>query len=274
MNRAAAASALAREWLPPPVTRWLRARFGLIHFAGAHGSWQQALHQCKGYDDVDIVQRVEAAALAVKNGQARFERDGVLLPRIEYQLAVLSGLLLAASHARDGRLRVLDFGGGLGTSYRQNRVFLAGLAELRWCIVEQPAFVASGKRHFEDGIIEFLADLDACLAGGAPDVVLLSSVLPYVEAPHALLQRLLSARPRVVIVDRTPFIDAAEDRLCVQTVSARQYAASYPAWFFSRTRFLRAFGGDYRLLEEFDSPGDLANIQSRYLGFVFGRSAD
>lgn len=250
----------------------LRDHFGAIHFSGDFKSWEDALRRCTGYADSDIVGRAEAAALAVKRGEAAFERDAVTFPRIEYQTTVLAGLLVAASHAR-GELNVLDFGGGLGTSYQQNRALLSGLTRLRWCVVEQPSFVRSGKQHFEDSALQFFGDLDGCLAAVAPDVALLSSVLPYIEAPYALLDRLVAIGPRILIVDRTPFIDGRRDRLCIQRVNSRIYPGSYPAWFLARETFLARLSPRYRIVEEFQGELDRANIPASYLGYVFMRKS-
>jgi len=265
---------LAR-WLPPALLDGLRARFGSVRFSGDYASFGAAQAACAGYADERILGRVELAARAVEEGRAAFERDGVAFAEMERAWPVLASLLWMASQ-QQGRLHVLDFGGSLGSSYRQHRSFLGALSELRWSVVEQPHFVAAGRRRFEDAALRFYPDVPSCLAVARPDVVLLSSVLQYLEHPYSVLRSLLALELEFVLVDRTPFLAASRDRLTVQRVSRRMGAASYPAWFFSRTKFLREFEGRYSLVEVFDG-ADRANIRSRFEGFLFrrvGRGAD
>lgn len=257
------------QWIPPAAKSLLQSRFGSVRFHGDYPTWEAAQRDCAGYDAGSILDRVREASLAVKEGRAAFERDSVLFDRIQYSWPVLASLLWIASR-NDGNLHVLDFGGSLGSSYRQNLGFLSGLKSLRWSVVEQPHFVACGKEKFEDGTLRFFPDIASCAAWHKPDVILLSSVLNYLDRPYDMLASMADSGIAHILVDRTPFIEGDRDRLTVQKVSPRIYPASYPAWFFSRRKFFSFFAGRYQLIEEFDSL-DRANIPSRYLGFLFAR---
>jgi putative methyltransferase (TIGR04325 family) len=255
--------------LPPALVGLLRAHFGTVRFGGDYPSWEAAMRDCNGYDMASILERVKQASLEVKEGRAVFERDSVLFDRIEYSWPVLACLLWIARRLKSG-LHVLDFGGSLGSSYRQNLGFLKGLEPLRWSVVEQAHFVECGRRFFDDGILRFFPDVDDCIGSGKPDVVLFSSVLHYLEKPYEVLEDILSKGIDYIIVDRTPFLKGNRDRLTVQKISKRIYPASYPAWYFSKGKFLRFFENRYDLVEEFDAL-DHSNIRSRYLGFLFRR---
>lgn len=259
--------AAALRFLPPSLVDLLRGRFGEVRFGGDYASWSEALAHSRGYAAEDILARVVDATLAVRSQRAAFERDGLTFDRIEHSWPVLASLLWVGS-LRGGTLHVLDFGGSLGSSYQQNRDYLSALA-LRWSVVEQPHFVAAGRERFASAELSFHDSVESCLAArGRPDVLLLSSVLPYVQDPYGVLDALLAHAIPFVIVDRTPMLAGIRDRLTVQQVSGRLGQASYPAWFFARTNFLRRFEGKYRLREEFDSL-DHANIASRHQGFLF-----
>ena len=74
---------------------------------------------------------------------------------VQYAWPLLAGLLwVAAKHG--GRLEVLDFGGSLGSSWFQNRAFLAGLGAVGWNVVEQSATVDVGRREFADETLCFI----------------------------------------------------------------------------------------------------------------------
>jgi putative methyltransferase (TIGR04325 family) len=260
---------LVERLLPPLVTDMLRARFGAVHFAGDYASWQAAERESRGYAAGDILEQVTRSALAVQQGLAAFERDSVCFAHMERNWPLIACLLWVAAQ-REGKLHVLDFGGSLGSSYQQCRALLSPISSLRWSVVEQPHFVERGRQLFEDDVLRFHANTQDCLQAGLPDVLYLSSVLPYLRAPYDTLEELLAHGPDFVLIDRTPMMEGALDRLTVQRVAPSIVSASYPAWFFSRAKFLSFFAGRYHLLETFDC-ADRANVRSRYQGFLFRR---
>jgi len=190
----------------------------------------------------------------VRDGLAAYERDGVLFDQPEYSFPVLACLLRVASTAGN-RLRVLDFGGALGSTFFQARSFFTGLAEVRWNIVEQAHFIECGQREFQTAELRFFPSVDACLAEGQVDVVLLSGVLQCLKDPHELLAGILDKGIAYLLLDRTPVFDGERDRLTVQHVPAYIYGkpVRYPAWFLERRRLAGALSQKYQLLVEFDA---------------------
>ena len=230
---------LAREWLPPALVRWLRRVRGSgigICFEGDFATWEEASARCTGYDAEEILEKVLAATLKVKHGEAVFERDSVLFDEIEYAWPVLAGLMWAAAR-NGGRLNVLDFGGALGSSYFQNRKFLQVLPEVRWNVIEQPHYVEAGQKHIQDERLRFYKTVEACLAENQPNVILLSSVLQYLERPYELLEKLGSLNIDRIIVDRTPFVEGDKDILSIQRVPESIFPATLAAWLFSEKYF-------------------------------------
>lgn len=100
-------------------------------------------------------------------------------------------------------------------------------------------------------------------------MVLLSSVLPYLQEPHKLIDTLIGYEINYIIVDRTPFLlSGNSDRLTIQKVPPYIYEASYPAWFFNKAKFLEHFQKRYQIAAEFTSP-DKTNIHSKFIGMTF-----
>ena len=265
-----------RELKPPLFARLAqRVRGGAAGSAyglsGDFHTWDEALAASSGYDGEVILEKTRTALLKVKSGQAAYERDSVLFDEIEYSWPVLAGLLWVAARC-GGRLDVLDFGGSLGSAYFQNRAFLAALPEVRWNIVEQARHVETGKTYFADERLRFYDDIAGCLAETRPNVVLLGSVLQYLERPYAILDELLALPCDHLIVDRTPFWSGADDRLCVQTVPPSIYAASYPSWVFSRGRLRERLRHDWEIVAAFDDADEVpAPVKVVYEGAVFVR---
>jgi len=237
--------ALAHDWLPPILVRWLsQVRGGGIRFEGDFDTWAEANSHCTGYDAEEIVAKVLASTLKVKNGEAESERDSVLFDQIEYAWSVLAGLMWAAARSGGG-LTVLDFGGSLGSSYFQNRKFLQSLPNVRWCVVEQAHFVQAGRDYIQDTQLRFYKTIEECLSENQPNVILLSGVLQYLESPADLIGELNKVGALCLVVDRTPFSSQAKDKLVVQKVPASIYSASYPFRIFSLYEFEKLLARDW-----------------------------
>jgi len=227
-----------------------------IFLSGNYRKWDEAIAASTGYDSEIILEKTKTALLKVKNGEAVFERDSVLFNEIQYAWPLLAGLMWVAARS-SGRLNVLDFGGSLGSTYFQNRRFLQQLPSVRWNIIEQPRQVEVGKVDFENKHLKFYGDINACLAETQPNVIVLSGVLQYLEQPFDVLRILLASPCNHLIVDRTPFWDGPEDRLCVQYVPASIYPASYPSWIFSLHSFRTFLNEGWEIVAEFDNPDRL-----------------
>ena len=259
----------AQDWLPPKLLNVLRGRFG-NRFQGNYPNWLAAEEACGGYDDESIVEQAARSARAVADGTAVYERDGVVFDQIEYSWPTLASLLFVATQSHNS-LRVLDFGGALGTSYRQNVKFLSRLNQLSWAVVEQEGFVAIGKREFETNQLRFFSNVKTAAVETHPNVILLSGVLQYLPEPGAFLDSILDEDVDFLVLDRTPLIDGDVDRLTIQRVPRHIYTASYPAWFFARDRLIARIRTKYALVEEFPA-ADRANIPARYAGFLWQRA--
>ena len=246
---------VARQWLPPALMRRIdRAAGRGLRFEAGWSDWGAALAASGGYDDDAILERVRRATREVVAGRAAFERDGVTFAHWEPPFTILAPLLRHALRS-DGRLDVVDFGGSLGSSYRQCQPLLPQLRALRWQVVEQPAFVRMGREEFSDAVLSFHDTLDSLAPAwpGAPRALLGSSVLQYLADPDAHLAAWRAAGTGTLVLDRTPVWDGPEHRACVQHVPESIYPGSYPCWILSRPRLLEAMGSGWRLVCEFDS---------------------
>jgi putative methyltransferase (TIGR04325 family) len=237
---------------------------------GNYSSWADAQKDCVGYDAPLILEKTKTAILKVKNGEAAFERDTILFADPEYNWPVLSTLLKTAAE-NNGKLSVLDFGGSLGSAYFQSLPMLQLLPDLEWSVVEQAHYIKEGNGFIADGKLKFYVDMDACLAERQPNVLLLSSVLQYLELPYDQITQLLKFSFEYIIIDRTAFVDDTTDRLTVQNVPANIYPASYPAWFLNTAKLLNAFTANYSLIADFDPyPGIIIPLEGQVNGYYKG----
>ena len=240
-------------------------RLGLV---GNYTSWADAQADSAGYDADVILEKTIAALGKVKRGEAVYERDSVLFDEVQYAWPLLAGLMWVAAR-NGGSLNVLDVGGSLGSTWFQNRAFLSDLSPVRWNIVEQPRQVEVGRREFQDDQLRFFTSIDECLAETQPQVILLSSVLQYLEHPYDLLDELQASPCEFLIIDRTPFWEGSGDRICVQHVPPEIYPASYPSWIFSVHHFRSILSLHWDVVAEFDDPDNLPGpVPVTYRGLI------
>jgi putative methyltransferase (TIGR04325 family) len=239
--------------------------------SGNYHSWDEAMAASTGYASEIILEKTKAALLKVKNGEAVYERDSVLFDEIHYAWPMLAGLMWVTARS-GGRLNVLDFGGSLGSSYFQNRVFLSALFGVRWNIVEQPRHVETGKKLFEDDRLRFYGSVADCLADTKPNVVLLSGVLQCLEHPYTVFEQIQKIPCDHIIIDRMPFWADPTDRLCVQRVPPDIYAASYPCWIFAQSKFQAFLHETWQIITTFSSLDRLsAPVEVVWQGMILER---
>jgi len=260
-----------------------------IQFSGDYPSWQSALDAAGGYDTPAILERVREAALKVKRGEAVFERDSVCFDHEEYRWPTLACLLRIAAE-NGGKLRVLDFGGSLGSSYFQHRKhfreldfggslgcfyfqhrkFFNALKEIRWAVVEQSHFVACGKSEFQSEYLYFYDSIKECIADGSVDVIFCSSVLQYLERPYSILDSLAETGAEYIIIDRTGFVRSPRDILSVQYASFGEYKRNLPAWFLAKGDVIRRLSNKgYELEVEFPCQESADIKDSEFVGMAF-----
>ena len=227
---------LWRTWAPAWLRSWRAWRRDLV-FKGPFESWEKALARSQGYDDKQILKKTVLAAREVAAGRAAYDRDTITFAVHAPDLVLLPELRRVAGIG-GGKLHVLDFGGSLGSSYRQNRSFIQDIPTLEWHVVEQAAVAAAGAREFTTAELHFHTNLDEALIGFTPNFLLLSSVLQYLEYPEIVLDRVTQLPIDGVVLARTPFWTGDHDLIVIQKVPPHIYRGSYPMRIFSRVRML------------------------------------
>jgi len=174
-----------------------------------------------------------------------------------------------------GRLAVLDFGGSLGSSYFENLAFTRPLADVSWGVVEQQHFVASGREFLTDERLRFYESIAECIDAKAPNMILLSSVLQYIEDYHRVLTESIEAGAKTIVIDRTIVNMGPQDRTFVQNTPPQIYDASYPVYSLSEASILTTLSkGGYKLVSDFPSLPfpELSEIDSHFKGYFFAKS--
>ncbi len=238
--------------LIPPILFDFIKRFRYFGWKGNYKTWEEAQKRSTKYDADEILTKVTNSLLKVKNGEAIYERDSVLFDEIHYSWPLLTGLMF--SSIKTGKLKVLDFGGSLGSTYYQNKKFLDEIENLSWSIVEQKHFIKAGKENFENNRLKFYYTIEECMEKENPNVLLLSGVLQYIEKPYKLLDEILKYKFDYILIDRMPFSLNNKDKIKLQIVPTNIYKASYPCWFFDEQNFKKYINSKgFNIVEEFEA---------------------
>lgn len=245
---------LIKELAPPILNtlRWYSFKYG---WKGNYKTFTAAKENCTGYDADSILKRIAYTTDKVRTGAAVYERDGILYDEIKINFNLLSVLLMVAGR-NDNELTIIDFGGSLGTTYYQNIKYLSHLKKINWCIIEQENFAALGKKSFENEHVKFYNSLEEChIHHPKPDLILISSVLQYIQEPYALLEHILSFRIPNLMLDLVGYTDGDKDRITIQHVPPVFYgvSVSYPCTFFNRMNLESKFKKTYCKIFDFIS---------------------
>ncbi|MES2139762.1 MAG: methyltransferase, TIGR04325 family [Bacteroidota bacterium] len=259
---------IIKDLIPPIIVKQARSLF--YGWSGNYSTWQHASSKCTGYDTAIIFNKVKNAILKVKNGEAVYERDSILFDKVHYSFPLLSALSYVALR-NNNKLNILDFGGSLGSSYYQNRHLYNELSEFNWCIVEQKHFVTEGEKTFADQHLHFYYDIDTCMKDYRIDILLLSSVLQYIEEPYKLLDFILSKNIEYIIIDRTPLLLEGKDRITIQTVPKNIYEAKYPCWLLNEKNIQNKFLSKYEMIFDTELSEAIHLNNAAYKSFFFKR---
>jgi len=258
---------IVKQLLPPLAIKFLKKIKGgqKVNFI-SYSTWEDAENAAEGYDSDNVILKIKNSAKLVFEKKAVYERDSVIFNEIHYSFPLLASLLFVAENSKS--LRVIDFGGALGTTFQQNLKFLSKLKNnVDWRIVEQDKLVDIGKKEFTNKYLSFYNTMEDSFKDGI-DAILFCSSICYIPNPYNYLNKAIDLKTPFIIFDRTPMTNEVKDTFAVQQVPASIYKASYPIRNFSYSNFIKVFELNYDLLEEWvcDIQPD---PQTKAMGFIF-----
>jgi putative methyltransferase (TIGR04325 family) len=231
-----------------------------IVYEGPFLDWAQASAHSAGYASQVVLRKVLKATTEVLDGKVGFERDGTTFeekPKNSKIDSILREILEDHSH-------VLDFGGGLGSTFLNNRELIQSL-HCNYSIIEQSNFVTEGQKlvikyKLPITFLKNLRDLEEKKL----DVVILSSVLQYLPSWKITLLEIVQLLPKYILIDRTP-ITRSESQIFVQN-NGSYYSEilNYPCWKINKKELVDNLPG-YKLVSDWKSGFDPDN----YRGFMF-----
>jgi len=273
----AALKKIAKKLVPPiafDVLKSLKPKKTHYGFKGNYSNWEIAAAQCIGWNSADILEKVSASTLAIKNNTDFFERDGEIITSKNYNFPVLASLMRSINQ-KDYALNVLDFGGSFGSHYFRFKHFFDPALKLNWSVVEQEHYVVHAKNNFENAELNFHTTVNDALQNTKINTFFSSGTIQYLEKPYDFINELIDNAFDFIILDRIFLIDSETDRIVMQDVNPELfYEASFPARLFNETNFINAFLSKYELIAEFsseDPDNAIDGIRIYHKGFFLKR---
>jgi putative methyltransferase (TIGR04325 family) len=143
---------------------------------------------------------------------------------------------------------VFDLGGNVGNLFYLYSKHLAFPADLRWTVQDLPAAIEEG-RTIAIARAERRLDFTTILPDKSFDLLIVSGAMHYFETPLPQLIAKLPAKPRWVLVNRSPMIDGAN-------VATVQDTGSYlvASMLYDRATLIAGFEAmEYQLVDRWDA---------------------
>ncbi len=238
---------LRKLFSEPIDQKWTKAK---------NNCWKVVKKSCTGYDNVTITAHKKPEHSPSK--------------LISYPL-IANLMRLAADN--NNHLKVLDFGGSNGGSYRDIKNFYPAI-KFEWDIVEQKNIVDSCK-NFLDEEVSIMSEIPN---NKKYDVVIISAVLHYLDDYKPYLERLLSLDASHIIVDRTIVFASSKNKEPILAIqhnpsSFHGKSVTYPCWILNENKIFEQIEKKYSLVNRFFSSLDrmnkVANIRVACVGGIF-----
>lgn len=238
-------------------------------FDGIYDNWEDAKINSVGYNDDLILSKVISANRKCLNDNNLFERDSILFLNPQYSHFINTYLLFILSKSGRANLNVLDFGGALGTTYRQFKHIIKGEIIIKWGIIEQDKLLRIGENEFANDELYFISFDEILKSDKHFDVVIFSGVIEFLEKPFEILNSISLLNVDYVLIDRSSFWQG-DEHLLSNLIAAKQIGGSYPCYIFSEMCFNKEMSINWELINTWDSLGEKIHLK-KYFGSYKGQ---
>lgn len=250
-----------KMFLPPLFIKYRMRPKWVGHYKNFH-----QVSRKFSYENLNIAEKCFESAEKVFSGKFPFERDGYLFNQIEYSFGLLSSLFYIGNSCK--KISIIDFGGGFGTTYIQNKI-LERFFPIEWLVVEQKSYVDKAKSSNVITAINFYENIESINTESC-NAILFSSVLQYLEDPKDLLNKICKLKIKYLIIDRTPVLNLSTSSFVTRQVNdSKVQDSSYPCWQFCEASLLFEVENNYTRIFKWKSEIDESNLDVKFFGYLY-----
>lgn len=252
--------ALIRGFIPPIIMDFYKIRSGRYEIHGNYKTWDEAKKASTPYfTDYEKIGELDGK-FEEGNGQ-------------EIWAWPLFSMIQLAAIENGNKVNVLDFGGGLGSSYFMLKKLLSVINSVNWSVVDLPDVVDYGKKHLEDDRLAFFNTIEEAKEKHDFNVLTIGSVLLYLDEPYQLVSDLVIHDFDYIVIDRTPFLPGNGERYMIQEVPRYLGGGIRALRLLSENSFMDIFKTRYDLIGEhiYNSsyPNESVNPRANYKCVIF-----
>ena len=249
--------------LPPQIKIFVRASLSRIVGFKSVSSWAQGVKQSSGYDTANTAVPFLANTKKMLLDLSKLSHTS---SRFQQIATAMMFCLAETGFDESHTYRILDVGGGGGDYYFYFQKFIPGL-QLNWTVLETKTFAES----FKSGTTDQISWIDSVdFLEPAYDIVLMSGVLQYIEEWNYVLETVAKVS-NFMILNRLPLTPSNDDRVALQRSKYGKMRNSYPAHFFSESKFLATIRNLGKIEMQWSVPEDQSVFRWRasfYQGLV------
>jgi putative methyltransferase (TIGR04325 family) len=226
-----------------------------VSYIGPFTTWDEAVNASTGYNDPTITKKAVSALNMILSGEKLCEKDTILFDEYQYSLPLILGINYIAKSI-NGKIVVLDYGGGFASSFFRNIDILRQF-DIHWIVIEQEDVVKIAIQKlssFRELQFISVSDFKEEKETIEYDVLLFGSSLQFLENPELEVSKVINEGVKSIIFEQTPFVISGSRQLTVQQIREPIYDSSYPAWHFDQNEFLAWIGNQYELRYKSHNP--------------------
>jgi putative methyltransferase (TIGR04325 family) len=239
--------------IPVPVRSGIRGILAPIIGFRVAKSWGDATSRSSGYQSPQTINSLIGSDPVSEQNHVSENLIGSRFQQVAS--AFLEGV---ASAQLQTTIRVLDIGGGLGEYFFLLEKIVPSLT-VHWTIVETSAVCELAIRTVPAQTNLVWTD-SVDHAEGNFDIVLMSSVIQYVENPYELLNIGIE-KSNFLILNRCPLTESKKGVVCIQRPGFFESKGSYPVHMLSEAQLINHLRGQGEILSRWLVPEDVAIVR-------------
>ena len=233
-------------------------------------SWDDALKNSHNYNQDKLINNIFLATQNVLKKKYKYESDGINFNYLNIDNNFLESLKKCI---KKENTILLDFGGSLGSMYFKYHDLISKNKYIELLIVEQEKIFEKSKILNFPINIKFFKNIDEIQV--KPDIILLGSVLQYIEHHNKLLKKLISLKPNYIFIERTIFSINNLEPIYIQENYFKLKKTSYPVRAISLKLLIKfMLKANYIIMNKYENKDKITGDNVKVNSILFKKKSN